>query len=94
MSAPTTNDSRKPSRAAAMAPTSGPITCPTVIADCTATTCRRTSAGSALRPALTNANVDDAPMNPSTMRTTSSSGSVRARAMPRNAMPWSVCANT
>jgi hypothetical protein len=94
MTAPTTNDSRKPSRAAAMAPASGPMTCPTVIADCTATTWRRTSAGSALRPALTNAKVDEAPMKPSTRRTAKSSGKVRATAMPRKARPWRVCAST
>src|SRR5262249_50990280 len=91
MTPPTTQDARKPRRAAAMAPTSGPMTCPTVIADCAAATCRRTSRGSPARPAMMKANVDTAPMKPSTMRETNSSGSVRATAMPKNPTPWSAC---
>jgi hypothetical protein len=38
MAAPTTNEARNPSRAAAMAPTSGPMTCPIVIPDWIAAT--------------------------------------------------------
>ena len=92
--APSTNDARKPTRAAAIAPHSGPITCPTVIADCIAAICRRTSPGSSARPALMNAKVDAAPMKPSTRRARNISGSVRATAMPTNAAPWKYCVAT
>ena len=70
-----------------MAPHSGPITPPTVIADCMVATWRRTSPGSSARPALMNANVEAAPISPTTRRDTKISGSVRAMAMAKNAPP-------
>ena len=87
---PTTHDARKPSRAAAIAPTSGPITCPTVIADWAAATCRRTS------PRVARATGDDEgerrhrAHEPRRSATTNSSGSVRAapsRGTPRPGAP-------
>ena len=84
---PSTNDQRKPSRAAAMAPHRGPITPPTVMADCMVATWRRTSPGSSDRPALMKANVEAAPISPTRSRQTKISGSVRAIAMAKNAGP-------
>ena len=77
-----------------MAPHSGPITCPTVIADCIAATWRRTSPGSSARPALMNANVEAAPITPTMSRLTNSSGSVREAAMTKNPAPWRNCTRT
>lgn len=70
-----------------MAPPSGPITCPTVMADCIAATCRRTSPGSSALPALMNANVDAAPVTPRTSRLTNSSGNVREAAIRKKPAP-------
>jgi hypothetical protein len=70
-----------------MAPHSGPITAPTVIADCIAATWRRTSPGSSARPALMNAKVDAAPITPRTSRLTKSSGSVCEAAMAKKPAP-------
>ena len=88
MTPPTTNEGRKPTRAAVAAPPSGPSTCPMVIASCTAATSRRTSDGSDRRPAMMKASVDAAPIAPRISRATKSCGSVWAIAIPMNATPW------
>jgi hypothetical protein len=59
-----------------------------VSADWMADTCRRTSTAVAARPAMMNANVEAAPQAPRKKRTTKSSPSVRAAAMPKNVTPW------
>jgi hypothetical protein len=89
MKAPMTNDRRKPICAATSAPAAGPSTCPRVVPDWMYETCRRTSPPE--RPTMMYAKVETAPIKPSSMRASSISGSVRARAMPRKPRPCSTC---
>ena len=78
-----------PSRAAAIAPKSGPMICPTVMADWSVAIRRRTPPPSAPRPTMMKAKVDAAPIAPRMSRAKNSSGKVRASAITKKPRPWS-----